>query len=155
MTVDVKGGNAPPPGYATLHCEFPDEGYRLFALSRFIASGITYRQPCLLWVTESDAWPSNVNWQLYYRIRQTYGDYRPLEEAPGHLCLDYEEPDLATWLQLCFLFGWSAFILPESGYVRGYLSADEGVDLYSKIDAEIEDLQKRLVEFKVSRLPAK
>jgi hypothetical protein len=152
IVVDAKAGNAAPPGHITLHCELPHEGYRLFALSRLVASGITHRQPCLLWVTESDAWPSNVNWQLYYKVRQTYGDYRLLDEAPGHLCLDYEGSDLATWLQLSFLFGWSAFILPESGYVMGHLSADEGLDLYSKLDSEIEDLQKRLEKFKVRRL---
>ena len=43
---------------------------------------------CLLWLTETDIWDSRANWHLYYRLRQSYGDRRRVEDTPGHLFLD-------------------------------------------------------------------
>jgi len=58
-------------------------------------------------------WKSSENWQLYYRLRQSYADFRLLHEAPGHLFLDYEEPDFISFLQLVLQNGWDAHLLPN------------------------------------------
>src|SRR6266511_2629955 len=79
-----------------LRCAFPSSFTQLLWLSRCIESALQPRQSCLLWVTDSGIFPSNENQHLYYRLRQSYGDLRLLHEAPGHLCLDYERPEVAT-----------------------------------------------------------
>ena len=70
-------------------------------------------------------WPSSENWHLYYRLRQSYGDYRLLEETPGHLFLKHESEDLASFLQLAILNGWGRYLLAEADYVNVFFSHDE------------------------------
>jgi hypothetical protein len=103
-------------------------------LARFIAQCLGPRSSCLLWVTEWGVWPSSENWHLYYRLRQSYGDHRLLHEAPGHLFLNYEEPDLISFLELGILSGWDIHVLPILDYggadtARAFVSHDEWVML--------------------------
>src|SRR5215469_15076650 len=85
---------------------YPNEAYRFFSIARAIAQSIPHRRPTLLWVTEWGIWPSSENCQLYYKLSQTYGDVQLLENAPGHLFLEYEAQDLSSFLQLAMLSGW-------------------------------------------------
>src|SRR5579871_2633032 len=73
---------------------YPPEHYRIFFVAHWIATSLTYRKPALLWITEWGIWPSSENHHLYYRLRQSYGDNRLLQEAPGHLFLEHETE---TW----------------------------------------------------------
>lgn len=110
--------------------EYPSEAYRFFPIASAIARSTTYRQPALLWVTEWGIWSSSENWQLYYKLRQTYGDFQLLHEAPGHLFLEYESEDLSTFLQLAMLNGWGGYILTEANYVNAFFSHDEYIDFF-------------------------
>jgi hypothetical protein len=73
-------------------------------------------------------WPSSENWHLYYRLRQSYGEQRLLHEAPGHLFLDFEAPELISFLQVALLFGWGGHLLPVAGFARAFVSHDEFVE---------------------------
>jgi hypothetical protein len=57
----------------------------------------------LLLIIELGIWGSGENWHLYYKLRQAYGDQRLLHEAPGHLFLEYEVEELASFLQIAML----------------------------------------------------
>lgn len=81
------------------------------------------RTACLVWVTDWGIWDENLH--LYYRLRQSYGDMRLLHEAAGHYFLDYESPDLVSFLQVAILCGWDAHLLPVNGYARAFVSHDE------------------------------
>ena len=48
-----------------------------------------------------------------------------MDEAPGHLCLDYEQPELISLVQLCILFGWDVHLIPTVGYAQAFISHDE------------------------------
>lgn len=63
---------------------YPGAAYLVYSFASWFASNATYRWPALLWITEWGVWPSSENLHLYYRLRQSYGDYRLLNEAPGH-----------------------------------------------------------------------
>jgi hypothetical protein len=56
-------------------------------------------------ISEWGIWPSSENWHIYYKLRQSYGDHHSLAEAPGHLFLEHEAEDLASFLQLAMLNG--------------------------------------------------
>jgi len=84
---------------------YPKTAYQFYFFATWIATELTFQQPTLLWVTEWGIWPSSENWHLYYKLRQSYGDTRLLEEAPGHLFLNYETADLASILQVCMMSG--------------------------------------------------
>jgi hypothetical protein len=121
--------------------DYPNEGYRFFPIASAIAHSITYRQPVLLWVMQWGIWPSSENWQLYYKLRQTYGDHRLLPDAPGHLFLEYEAEDLSTFLQVAMLSGWDGYILTEANYVNALFSHDEYMDFFTHAPENLSELR--------------
>lgn len=124
--------------------EYPSEPYRVFFFAHWIASELTYRRPTLLFITEWGIWPSSENWHLYYKLRQTYGDNRLLHEAPGHLFLEHEAEDLASFLQLSMLNGWGGYVLTEANYVNALFSHDEYIDFFGDKDTNLTDIRKAL-----------
>ena len=123
---------------------YPREPYRMFYIAHWIATELTYRMPTLLWVTEWGIWPSSENWHLYYRIRQSHGDHRLLAEAPGHLFLEYEAEELASFLQLSMLNGWGGYVLTHANYANAFFSHDEYLDFYSDNQNMLAEVQKAL-----------
>ena len=98
---------------------------RLFWLSQRLVAALEYWETALLWVVLTGIWPSSENTHLYYRIRQSYGDQRHLDQAPAHLALRHEGEDLTTLLHLCMMFGWEAFLFTGHDYARIFVSHDE------------------------------
>src|SRR5690348_82007 len=119
------------PGLEVETLWYPKKSIPVFALSHWIATALTNRQPVLLWITEWGIWPSSENWHLYYKLRQSYGDHGLLHEAPGHLFLEHESEDLASFLQLSILNGWGGYFLPSRNDVRAFFSHDEYIDFYA------------------------
>ena len=120
---------------------FPSEGYRFFPIAKAIAQSITYRQATLLWVTEWGVWPSSENWQLYYKLRQSYSDFRLLQDVPGHLFLEYESEDFSTFLQVAMLSGWGGYVLTAANYVNAFFSHDEYIEFFTTTPANLSDLR--------------
>lgn len=78
-----------------------------YAVARAMAGWLqVYDGHVLASVFEYGVWPSSENLHLYYTWRRSQGDHNLLEDAPGHVFLKHEMADLATLLQLAFLFGW-------------------------------------------------
>jgi hypothetical protein len=105
--------------------------------AQWIAAEQTYRSPALLWITDWGTWPSSENWHLYYKLRQSYGDQRLLEEAPGHLFLGYETEDLASFLQLAMLNGWDGYLFTEANYVNLRFGHEEYLYFYADEEAHL------------------
>jgi hypothetical protein len=100
--------------------------------------------PTLLWITEWGIWPSSENLHLYYKLRQSYGEPRLLQEAPGHLFLDYETEDLASFLQLAMLNGWGGYILTEANHMNVFFSHDEYLQFFAAEESNLADVRKAL-----------
>jgi len=109
-----------------------------------MAQSLTSRRPALLWITEWSIWPSSENWHLYYKLRQTYADSRLLHEAPGHLFLEHETEDLASFLQIAMLNGWGGYVLTHANYVNAFFSHDEHIDFYAENDKNLSELREFL-----------
>jgi hypothetical protein len=124
--------------------DYPHEPYQFFFFSRWIASRLTYRRPILLFITEWGIWPSSENWHLYYTLRRTYGDLRLLHEAPGHLFLEHETEDLASFLQLSMLNGWGGYVLTDANYVNAFFSHDEFMDFFGDANANLAEVRTAL-----------
>jgi hypothetical protein len=128
---------------------FPKSFTQVLAFSRTIEAALQPRTSCLVWITAWGIFPSNENQHLYYRLRQSYGDFRLLHEAPGHLCLDYEVPEVVTLIELALLFGWDAHLIPTAGYTRAFVSHDEWVEIgfdteQQKNEFRVEERKYRL-----------
>ena len=122
---------------------YPKEAYRIFTMAHWVATSLTCQQPALLWITEWGIWPSSENWHLYYKLRQSYGDPRLLHEAPGHLFLEHESEDLASFAQLAMLNGWGGYILTHADYVNAFFSHDEYIDFFAKLDANLAEVREK------------
>lgn len=123
---------------------YPPEPYRVFFVAHWMATSLTYRMPALLWITEWGIWPSSENWHLYYKLRQSYHDHRLLHEAPGHLFLEHETEDLASFLQVAMLNGWGGYLLTQADSVNAFFSHDEFVDFFAERDENLVDVRKAL-----------
>ncbi len=139
----------PPSDAFTLVCDIPTAYDKMAWFARLIASSFTTFDQCLLWVTAHGQNPSNENLHLFYRLRQTYGDNRLLEEAPGHVFHNYEIQDLATFVQLAILSGWDIHLLPANEAVTAFLSRDEWVEFYVKEEPQLAHIKRQLDELKL------
>lgn len=104
---------------------------RLYWFAGFLASHVEPFDECLLWVTLWGVWPSSENFQLFYRLRESYGERRHLADAPGTLFLKHERADLATFIQLALVSGWDFHLLPAPSYGAAFVSHDEFVRMYT------------------------
>jgi hypothetical protein len=132
------------PGVHVERIDYPSEPHHVFFIAQWIATSLTYRMLALLWITEWGIWPSSENWHLYYKLRQSYSDQRLLHEAPGHLFLEHEAEDLASFLQVAMLNGWGGYILTQADYVNAFFSHDEYIDFFAKREDLLTDVRKDL-----------
>lgn len=132
------------PGVHIERIEYPAEPYRMFFVAHWVATTLMHRRPVLLFITEWGVWPSSENWHLYYKLRQTYGDNRLLNDTPGHLFLEHEAEDLASFLQLSMLNGWGGYLLSEANYVNAFFSHDEYIDFFAERSENLADVRKEL-----------
>lgn len=70
----------------------------------------------LLWITLwsiGSAGLEKAGWKIIDRMRQGYGENRPLEAARGHWFRPDELTDLCAFLIPCFVFAWDAYVVPS------------------------------------------
>jgi len=122
---------------------YPKEPHRIYWIAHWISQSLTYRQPVLVWITEWGIWTSTENWHLYYRLRQSYEDRRLLHEAPGHLFLEHESEDLASFVQVAILNGWGGYILTQVDYVNAFFSHDEYIDFFDRQGNHLAEIREQ------------
>jgi len=106
-------------------------------------------QGALLWITYSEPGSlAPIGWKQVEKMRQGFGENRPLQTARAHFFRNDELLDLTAFLLPCFVFGWDAYLIP---FARNdffvHVSHDEywGVvsrtrKAYDGLFAELEDL---------------
>ena len=85
FAVDKSGSPAVAMRYCATAPLFDSKWPRLTWCGGLLASHIEPFDECLLWVTAWGVWESSENLHLFYRVRESYGERRLLEDAPGHL----------------------------------------------------------------------
>ncbi len=129
----------------SFRCDHPKEPHRIFNLAQEIESATNFQNERILWVTNSKIWPSNENSHLYYKLKESYGDSRLVEDSPGHLFLKYESNDVISFLQLVMLFGWDAYLFSEHNYFRVFCSHDEWIKVFANDTGTLESFRKSLI----------
>ena len=130
-------------GISTLRFAIPFD--RLQWFSHYIAGLCETFDECLLEPIEWGIWPSSENLHLYYKVRQSYSDMRLLREAPGHLFLNYESEDIATFVQLCLMNLWDTNLATNYDWISVFLSHDEFVEIRSKDEKRLESIREELL----------
>lgn len=92
----------------------------------------------LLWVADTTVGASNTDWNVYYRMRRSFGDLRQLHEAPGHVFLDYERGDLVSFMYLGILSGWDFYVVGQANDLSVDVSHDGFFDIYGPPDRASE-----------------
>lgn len=129
--------------------KIPSSTSSLMWLMRRIEASLIIESQCLVWISDWSIFPSNDNFQLFYRYRQSYGNNKLLSEAPGHLCMSYERAEIVSLAWLCVLQGWDAHIIPDQGYSSVFLSHDEWFELGFSERSIAVDCQKEFAEAKI------
>lgn len=145
--LDVEEG--PPPGITkdgldVVRAELPNLAEKHFWFSGFLEGFVRPWHHCLLWVTTHGVGQSSENWHLYYRLRQSYGDLRLIQEAPAHLFAQSEGHDLVSFIQIALGAGWDFYLVTDPDHSRIFVSHDEFVDFFTRGDAELDDLRSDL-----------
>jgi hypothetical protein len=65
-------------------------------------------------------------------------------KQPGHLFLEHETEDLASFLQFSMLNGWGGYVLTKANYANAFFSHDEYVDFFGDKDANLAEIRKSL-----------
>ena len=125
--------------------KIPNDVSNLNWFSNFLATSFESFDHCLLWV---ELWePKNLH--LFYRLRQTYLENRSLIEAPGHMFLDYETADLASFILIGLVCGWRFRLHPAPCYVRVFI--DDGVFTFeTDEEPNFNGIKKALGEAKIA-----
>jgi hypothetical protein len=98
--------------------KFPDfPGRAAYFSSRATRLGVgddeAQFQGALLWITFSEIGSlAPIGWKLVEKMRQGFGENRPLQTARAHYFRSDELLDLRAFLLPCFVFGWDAYLIP-------------------------------------------
>ncbi|HWE72851.1 MAG TPA: hypothetical protein VG328_06805 [Stellaceae bacterium] len=141
-----------PDGFTTARFKTPAAASRHLWFAKQIEYTLCLWSRCLFWVLTWGVWQSSENWHLYYKLRQSCGDHRLLEEAPAHLFLDFETADVVTFIQVALSAGWNFQLLTSEDHARAFISHDEWIELTLKDAHELDQISDRLVQAGIERL---
>ena len=118
--IKVDGTNLYDDGPETncIKLKFPDwPGRAAYFSSRATRLGLaddeTQFRGALLWITFSELGSlAPIGWKLVEKMRQGFGENRPLQTARAHYFRSDELLDLRAFLLPCFVFGWDAYFIP-------------------------------------------
>jgi len=79
----------------------------------------------LIWFTEWGVWPSSERMHIFDRFRLSYGENRPLIEAPGHVFNQEEVEDALSFITLGVVFLWDCYVVNRTGTKVLFYSHDE------------------------------
>jgi hypothetical protein len=138
-----------------IELEFPDlpgtVAYLSSRASRLAGDEMQF-QGALLWITFPELGSlAPIGWKLLEKMRQGFGENRPLQTARAHFFRRDELLDLQAFLLPCFIFGWDAYLVPFGRHdFFVHVSHDEywGVvsrtqKAYDTLFAELKDLNPK------------
>ncbi len=108
----------------------PDSGWKT-ALARSIAGMFDPNEEVLLVLLNWDIWPSSCSMPLFNRVRLSFGETRPLDEAPGHLFALQEADLIEAVLSLTLYFVWEAVLVGAKGGLAFWVSHDEWLAVHA------------------------
>jgi hypothetical protein len=113
----------------------PDSGKKT-ALSRLFAYLLLRSPNVCIYVSGWGVWGSSENLDLFYGYRRSFGENRPLMEAPVHLFERGEEDTLVSILSMVFYFVWDAWAFDTGGKALVRISHDEWLEVGAE-DGEV------------------
>ncbi len=108
-TLGAKG--FPEPAKATTSFRIPsDAGERIAMVAQHLGQ-IPVVGETLVWFDDWAVWPSGQRMHLFERLLASYGESRPLIEAPAFVFSPHEHEDLVSFVTLGVLFLWDIHVV--------------------------------------------
>jgi hypothetical protein len=128
----------------------PTDTSKQIALARLFAYFLLEKTPVCMHVTGWSVWQSSELLDLFYRYRSSFGETRPLIEAPTHIFDKSDSDALVGILSMVLLFRWDAWVfdLGERWLVR--TSHDEWLEVRT---AERDDAVTLVGELEKYQIP--
>ena len=101
----------------------------------------------LLWIRERGIWGDHSEKTgdvIIEQMRLAKGERAPLEERPGHLFGRDEVYETHAYFLIPVLFGWDAFLIPESGDYFAFISHDGVAEVVGRTAEKAEELRQRV-----------
>ena len=101
-----------------------------------------------LWLNKPDT-SKRYGLHMYQRLRQSYEDFRLIEEAPVHWFRGYEHADLCTFLTVALLSEWSLYLLTFEGYGQVFVSQSSGAEVWVRGQRQLDALAASLKSHRI------
>ena len=117
------------------------------ALSRVFAYLLLRKSSVCIYVSGWGVWGSSENLDLFYGYRRSFGENRPLIEAPVHLFEPTEENTFVSILCMVFYFIWDAWVFDIEGKVLVRVSHDEWLEARTDDDGVRKEFAAELEKY--------
>ena len=101
-----------------------DAGRRVYLVGRAMES-FRDGSPFLVWFNDWGVWPSGQRMHVFERFRMSYGETRPLIDAPAQLFDAAEIEDGISFVTIAALFLWDCYVVNPGRTKLLFLSHDE------------------------------
>lgn len=126
MNLDEDGKPEPNfEGFSGVDFMIPEDTGRRVALANTLFEAVPGDQGTLVWITSWGIWPSSERRHMFDRFRSSYGDGRPIAEAPAFAFGPSEREDTLSFFTFTMLFLYDCHVLSESGDTWIFISHDE------------------------------
>jgi hypothetical protein len=103
----------------------PDDAGGRVALAKNLIGVLDDSAELLVQISDWAVWPSGQHMPLFSRLREAFGDRRPLIEAPGQIVPPSEREDAVSILVLSVLYLWDCHVLSSTGDQALFVSHDQ------------------------------
>jgi hypothetical protein len=117
------------------------------ALSRVFAYLLLRKSSVCIYVSGWGVWGSSENLDLFYGYRRSFGENRPLIEAPVHLFEPTEEDTFVSILCMVFYFVWDAWVFDIEGKALIRISHDEWLEVRADDDETRKEFATELEKY--------
>jgi hypothetical protein len=107
-------------------------------------------QGALLWIRARGVWgdySENTGAMIVEQMRLAKGESEPLEKRPAHLFGPEELLQMHSYFVVPMLFGWDAFVIPESGDYFIFVSHDGVAEVVARNAEKVEELRQRVQDW--------
>jgi hypothetical protein len=104
----------------------------------------------LLWVRERGIWSDyseKTGAMIVQQMRLAKGENKSLETRPGHLFWPEEPIEMHSYFVIPMLFGWDAFVVPESGNYFIFVSHDGFAEVVGRGAENAEEVRRRVLDW--------
>jgi len=116
----------------------PNDAQKRIYLAKQAVCELSNAPSVLVWFNDWSVWPSGQRMHIFDRLRISYGDARPIVEAPAQLFEQMEIEDAISFVTIAVLFLWDCYVVCPNKDRFVFFSHDEygvvkGMDFHEQI----------------------